>query len=448
VTARFLVGDVYDGLATLPDDSVDLVFSSPPFLALRSYLPADHPDKSKEIGSEPTPADFLDTLLDVVEACDRVLAPHGTLCFELGDTYAGSGGAGGDYNAEGLRDGAPKFDGAARRMRQADGDAGKPQVKGTGGPLNRGGGLVPLNAGRGWPQDKSLCFIPELFGASLAYGRNLLRPERETPPWRIRNFTVWHRPNPPVGALGDKWRPSCSFVTVACKSRTRWFDLDAVRLGLSEHSQRYYLDGSDYRDRMLERRDDRKLNPDRADVGFMESRGVHPAGAPPLDCLILPTEPYPGAHYATFPRRLVEPFVLSMCPVKVCRECGEPSRRIVEPTQEYASRPNAGRDFLGTGHDRGKGLSAEAPYRPGSDPSRKGASFNTLGFTDCGHDNYRQGVTLDPFAGSGTTLEVAHGNGRHAIGVDLDQRNAELARDRLGMFLDVEVLAFDLETSA
>lgn len=76
------VGDVRRVLATLPAGSIDLVLSSPPFLALRSYLPPDHPAKADEIGSEATP---------VVEACARVLAPHGSLCLELGDTYAGSG---------------------------------------------------------------------------------------------------------------------------------------------------------------------------------------------------------------------------------------------------------------------------------------------------------------------------------------------------------------------
>lgn len=62
-TARYLIGDVFDHMAEIPDGSVDLVVTSPPFLALRSYLPADHPDKEKEIGSETTPAAFLDTLL-------------------------------------------------------------------------------------------------------------------------------------------------------------------------------------------------------------------------------------------------------------------------------------------------------------------------------------------------------------------------------------------------
>ena len=39
----------------------------------------------------------------------------------------------------------------------------------------------------------------------------------------------WCRPNPPVGALGDKFRPATSYITVACKSAKRYFDLDAVR---------------------------------------------------------------------------------------------------------------------------------------------------------------------------------------------------------------------------
>ena len=62
----------------------------------------------------------------------------------------------------------------------------------------------------------------------------------------------------------------------------------------------------------------------------------------------------------------------------------------------------------------------------------------TLGWTDCGHDSWRQGVVLDPFAGSGTTAVVALGHGRDFVGIDLDARNADLARERVGMWLEVE----------
>src|SRR5690606_34628937 len=76
--AIYLVGDVFERMAELPDGSVDLVMTSPPFLALRSYLPADHPDKGKEIGSEATPAEFIDTLLALTAEWRRLLAPHGS----------------------------------------------------------------------------------------------------------------------------------------------------------------------------------------------------------------------------------------------------------------------------------------------------------------------------------------------------------------------------------
>ena len=100
---------------------------APPFLALRSYLPADHPLKGKEMGSEPTPAEFVDSLLRVTAELRWVLAPHGSICVELGDTYTASGGAGGDYAENGLRDGQPKFK----------------QRKGNGWPLDKSKALIP-----------------------------------------------------------------------------------------------------------------------------------------------------------------------------------------------------------------------------------------------------------------------------------------------------------------
>lgn len=402
--ARYVVGDVFDVLASLEPASVDMVMTSPPFLALRSYLPADHPDKAKEIGSEATPADFLDTLLDVVEACGRVLAPHGSICVELGDTYSGSGGAGGDYGPAGLREGQQAFDGSAARQR------------------------TPA-----WPLDKSLCGIPTLFTWSLAYGRNLLRPERTTEPWRIRNVVAWCRPNPPVGALGDKVRPATSYLTIATRARDRYFDLDAVR----SHPD-------DVKDKRVRTTNGPKNHADPSEVltaNYTHRVPSNPAGAPPLDYWVIPTQPYEGSHYATYPEKLCEIPIKSMCPLKVCTVCGQPSRRITsEPEYERTDSDRVpARLTMLDGERPAEGVNQHV--RADGANTSVVRRVETLGWTDCGHNAWRTGTVLDPFAGSGTTLAVATGHGRNAIGIDIDARNADLAMDRVGpLMLTVEGL--------
>jgi len=394
----YFVGDTRDVLATIPDNSVDMVMTSPPFLALRSYLPADHPDKHREIGSEPTPAEFLDTLLALTADWERVLAPHGSIVVELGDTYSGSGGSGGDY-AKGAKGGTSR---AVLSRDQFVGRDDRP----------------------GWPLAKSLCGIPHLYHLSLAYGRNLLTGESSPAgQWRVRNVVAWCRPNPPVGALGDKFRPATSYLTIATKSATRYFDLDAVRNG--DYSPRTSMGKVDSRDAA------------RAEIGLSSGRpgkDNNPAGAPPLDWWEIPTAPYKGSHYAVYPPALLERPIKSMCPQQVCAQCGEPRRRIVEKSPEYAAARAAVGDFK-SGRDRDGGLNGTTQYVDGKHTDR--ADNVTIGFTDCGHDSYRNGVVLDPFGGSGTTGMVATGLGRDAILIDLDERNADLARDRIGMFLTV-----------
>src|SRR5690606_22861421 len=342
------VGDVFERMAELEDGSVDLVMTSPPFLALRSYLPADHPDKAKEIGSEATPAEYLDTLLRLTAEWGRLLAPHGSICVELGDTYAGSGGGGGDFYDGGLRAGQPGFTGLASPSRDELREANARHWR-------------QKNAQRdGWPLDKSLCGIPTLYAWSLAYGRNLLTGEPSPAgQWRVRNLVAWVRPNPPVGALGDKFRPATSYLVIATRARDRYFDLDAVRTPANEANKRPSMNKREG----IPGRADQVVSP----LGPDGQRVIsHPAGAPPLDWWAIPTQPYSGSHYATFPAELCERPIETMCPRRVCTTCGQPSRRIV------------------------------------ADETR-----TTVGWSDCGHGTWRPGHVLDPFAGTGTTLAVA-----------------------------------------
>ena len=85
------LGDSIEVLHTLPANSVHAVVTSPPYFALRSYLTKDDPLKVHEIGSEPTPEAFIQTMVDVFREVRRVLRDDGTLWMNLGDSYGGSG---------------------------------------------------------------------------------------------------------------------------------------------------------------------------------------------------------------------------------------------------------------------------------------------------------------------------------------------------------------------
>jgi hypothetical protein len=260
-----------------------------------------------------------------------------------------------------------------------------------------------------WPLDKSLTCIPDLYQIALAYGINpLTGAESPAGRWRVRNKRAWCRPNPPVGALGDKVRPATSYMVMACTARDRWFDLDAVRGDLNPDRRDLRLDIS------LNDKGERYRNaPD------------NPGGAPPLDWVSIPTQPYKGAHYATWPEELCVQPILMMCPERVCRECGEPSRRIVETQILVDGKPGT---YFDANHGSDSG-------RIGIDHNRVSTDRQTTGWTDCGHGNWRPGVVLDPFCGSGTSLQVATRLGRDAIGIDLDPRNENLIRERVGLFM-------------
>lgn len=162
-----------------------------------------------------------------------------------------------------------------------------------------------------------------------------------------------------------------------------------------------------------------------------------------------------GDHLAPFPTEMIERALLLACPERVCAACGEPRRRIVERTARLdASRPQAKRamelaDAAGLTNehlaavqavgvsDAGKALKIQNGTGRNADHVRQlaaeakevlGGYFReftfakrvTTGWTTCVcRKTTEPGVVLDPFMGTGTTLDTAKRMGRSAIGVDL-----------------------------
>lgn len=140
--------------------------------------------------------------------------------------------------------------------------------------------------------------------------------------------------------------------------------------------------------------------------------------------LTIPTEAYPGAHFATYPRRLVEPLIRAGTSQRgVCPECGAPHERVVERTPMVCDD-----DTAKLAAKKAMGLRT-AISGTMLEPPRS----TTLGWRPtCSHGHEPvPAVVLDPFAGSCTTLVVATALGRRAIGLDLSREYLEMGRRRV-----------------
>ena len=75
------VGDNIFHLTNIPDASVDMCVTSPPYYNLRDYK------NSNQIGAENTVSDFVENLCKVFDEVKRILKPTGSCWVNIGDTY-------------------------------------------------------------------------------------------------------------------------------------------------------------------------------------------------------------------------------------------------------------------------------------------------------------------------------------------------------------------------
>ncbi len=129
----------------------------------------------------------------------------------------------------------------------------------------------------------------------------------------------------------------------------------------------------------------------------------HPLGKNPGDTWEINTESFHGAHFAVFPLSLVKIPILSCCPLYVCKKCGKPRERITQSiTLDRTATDGCGNGELADGNF--------------------GSSIHEqVGWSSCSCGvEFDAGWVLDPFAGSGTTLEFCRDNNRNAVGIELN----------------------------
>jgi len=122
---------------------------------------------------------------------------------------------------------------------------------------------------------------------------------------------------------------------------------------------------------------------------------LEPLGRNKRTVWTIPTQPFPEAHFATYPEKLVEPMIEAGCPKFICTKCGTPRKKVYETNLKYTS----GSGKSGNVPD-GKYAGSEQALS-GDYDIRMGPNIDKYfkGYSDCGcGKEFEPGIVLDPFA--------------------------------------------------
>ena len=400
MSVRILVGDVRAMLATLPDNSLHACVTSPPYWSLRDYgvspsiwggaADCDHTWGIDHfcgkcdawigcLGLEPTPDLYVEHIADIFDQVRRVLRPDGTLWLNLGDCYA-AGGRGGNTGGKSGLQGSTDSQEASRSAGQRIGY--RSSFRRDRAPR----GDVAHKSAPGI-KAKDLVGIPWMVAFALrARG------------WYLRSDIIWAKTNPMPESIRDRPTKAHEYVFLLAKSEDYFYDHEAIRETNSG------------------------------------------AGRNRRSVWTLSTAPFAGAHFATYPPKLVTPCIeAGTSEHGCCSICGSPFERIVERREPLtAQMALAGADKSGEYHGAAqKAYTGTGAQNPSAVKARILAGMRarvTVSWQPtCKHTlrTVVPSVVLDPFAGAGTTGLVAQRLGRDFIGIELNPEYAAMAEQRI-----------------
>jgi DNA modification methylase len=417
------------------------------------------------LGLEPTPQLYVGHIVEVFREVRRVLRADGTCWLNLGDSYAGS------WGAQGHRDTPASLsrNSIANHPKQASHAGTIRQV-----------GLKP----------KDLVGIPWRVALALVADGWWLRSDdieevelycpcgcghvMEERVWRYSQDRelVWKKPNPMPESVTDRPTKAHEYLFLLTKRGRYFYDNEAVRESVTgnAHSRgtgvnpkaRKWPSGWDPDDHG--RAGNGRFRPKQnesfsgAVSGAVRARNLRSVWE-------IATQPYPGAHFATFPEDLVVPCIKAGTSDRgCCPECGAPWQRVVERSHENpGNRTTNGPRSTDRRHETA-GFSVRLETRTetaGWQPDcwcggeRSCAVCGGSGWlmvngkrVRCrvcckGLRKIRRGrvpiavgdpitaTVLDPFVGSGTTLAVARRLGCRSIGIELEAGYLPLIQQRV-----------------
>ena len=315
---KIYCGNTLDVLRTFPDESINCCVTSPPYWALRDYgtdgvvwdgdADCEHEfylettitnnavsnnstlhdgkgvvatekikqmnNKSQvgfcnkcgawkgQLGLEPDFNLYIKHLCDIFDEVKRVLRKDGTCWVNLGDTYGGNNSRG----SNGGRDGFGN---------------------------EREGVFVRF-------ESKNLCNIPSRFSI-----------EMQNRGWILRNKIIWHKPNCMPSSVTDRFTVDFEEIFFFVKNKKYWFEqqLEPWQDNNPNDINRAINGHKKYNGKFKD--EDKK-----GSFAFSESKvaGDPRKGRNKRTVWKIPTQPFPDAHFAVFPEKLVETPIKAGCP--------------------------------------------------------------------------------------------------------------------------------------
>ena len=430
---KIIHGNALRVLKKLPSESVDCIITSPPYWGLRDYgeeadtiwggdpycehewvlkIRKDSVERDNikgfrsgfckkcgswfgQLGLEPSLEMYIEHLLEIMKELKRVLKKTGVIFWVHGDSY---------------------FTSTPSNKKEIWGE-----LEGENDSLIDG--LVRKES----YSSRELGIFSSLKCMCLQNYRFILRCIDELG-LILRNIIIWYKPNHMPSSVRDRFASAYEPVFMLVKSRKYWFDLDAVRVPTRNPE-------ADFKRVMFDVKGGTKKH-QQGGVSAFRTKNIEEVkarlylGKNPGDVWEIPTQPFPEAHFAVYPEKLVERMIKAGCPQWICRACGKARERIVKVRINEDKVPDKWKRTY-----RGKvELSNSPTQRSVSELYKEALSKEryTIGWTDCGCGaGWVSGVVLDPFAGSGTVGVVAERLGRNSILIDLNKEYCEMALKRL-----------------
>lgn len=238
---------------------VQTCITSPPYFGLRDY------GVDGQIGLEQTVGEYVANMVDVFRHVWHILEDDGTVWLNLGDSY---------YN-----------------YRPGKGQALNKQTV-----SNTNQDLPTTCARRGNKQEglkeKDLIGIPWRVAFALQeFG------------WYLRQDIIWHKPNPMPESVRDRCTKSHEYIFLLSKSPQYYFNNEAIKEPSIHAGRILNYDESKYKDENgnVKKGYETHVTGKREIKDTKNKRSVW----------VVTVKPYKGAHFATFPKELIEPCVLA-----------------------------------------------------------------------------------------------------------------------------------------